>query len=103
MVATDDDRRGDLAVPHHLVEREAKPMALAETDPANARRQALKRDPFACHVEPAMQVLIVWNQLLHLLIGAVDVLWVAAQCGPTEGPDSAAEERPDVGGHEARE
>jgi hypothetical protein len=44
-------------------------MPLPETDPADARRQALEADALARHVEPAMQVRIVGNQLLHL--GAV--------------------------------
>ena len=31
-------------------------MPLAESEPADARRQALKRDALARHVEPAMYV-----------------------------------------------
>ena len=44
MIAPDHDRRLQLALRHHLVEREAEAMAVAEPDPADARRQALELD-----------------------------------------------------------
>src|SRR5687768_7077546 len=78
MVAADDDRGGDFAVPDHLVEGEAEAMALAEADPADPRRQALEGDPFARHFEPAVEVRVVGNQLFHPLVGAVDVFGIAA-------------------------
>ena len=83
MVAADDDRRRDFAVPDHLVEGEAEAVALAEADPADARRKPLEGDPLARHVEPAVEVRIVGDQLLHPLVGAVDVLGIAASA-PTQ-------------------
>jgi len=56
VVATDHDWRRELAVAHHLVEGEPEAVALTETDPTDTRRQSLKRDAFARHVEPAVQV-----------------------------------------------
>ena len=50
-----------------------------------------------------VQVRVVGQQLLHLRVGAVDVLGIARQRGPAERPDAAAEQRPDIGRHEARE
>ena len=91
MVAADDDRRRYFAAPHHLVEGEAETVALAETDPADARRQSLEGDALARHVEPAMEVRVVWDQLLHALVGAVNVLGIAAQRSPAERADPAAE------------
>ena len=44
MVAADHDRRLEFAIRHHLVEGKPDAMAIAETDPANARRQALELD-----------------------------------------------------------
>ena len=88
---------------HHLVEGEAEAVALAEADPADARRQALEGDALARHVEPAVEVRIVGDQLLHPLVGLVDVLGIARQRGPAERADAAAEERADVGGDEAGE
>ena len=88
---------------HHLVERQAEPVPLAEADPADPRRQALEGDPLARHVEPAVEVRVVGDQLLHLRVGAVDVLGIARQRAPAERADAAAEERPDIGRHEAGE
>ena len=55
MIAADDDRGFELAVAHHLVEGETEAVALAEADPADARRQALEVDALARHVEPVVQ------------------------------------------------
>ena len=41
-------------------------MPLAQPQPADARRQALERDALARHVEPAVQVRVVREELLHL-------------------------------------
>ena len=103
MVAADDDRRLELAARHHLVEGQAEPMPVAKADPADARRQALELDPLARHVEPVVQMRVVRQQLLHLRVGAVDVLRIAGERGPAERADAAAEQRADVGRHEAGE
>ena len=101
MVASDHDRRLQFAALHHLVEREAEAVALAEADPADACGKALEGYPLARHVEPFVQMLVVGDQLLHLGVGLVDVLRVARQGAPAERTDAAAEERPDIGRHEA--
>ena len=88
---------------HHLVEREAREMALAQAQPADARGQPLERDALAGHVEPAVQVRVVREQRLHLAVGRADVLRIARQRDPAERPLAFAEQRADVGGHEARE
>ena len=102
MVAADDDG-ADFATRHHVVEGEAEPVALAEPDPADPCRQALEADAGARHVEPAVQVRVVGDQFPHPGIRAVDVLRIAAQRRPAEGADAAAEQRADIGGHEAWE
>ena len=78
-------------------------MPLAQAQPADARRQALERDALARHVEPAVQMRVVGEELLHLAVGRVDVLRVARQRDPAERPLALAEQRPDVRRHEARE
>src|SRR5688500_428269 len=103
MIAADDDRGGDFAAPNHLVEPEAEAVALAEADPADARRQALESDALARHVEPAMEVRVAGDQLLHLRVGLANIFWIARQRGPAERADAAAEQRPDIGGDEAGE
>ncbi len=87
---------------HHLVEGEPRLVPIAEADPADARRQPLEGDALARHVEPLVQVGVLREQLLHLRVGGVDVLRVAAQRAPAEWADAPAEQRPDIGRHEAR-
>ena len=101
MVAADHDGRGDFAARHHLVERQAEARALAQADPADARRQALEPDALGGHVEPVVQGRVVGDQLLDLGVGLVDVLRLSGQRDPAERPDAAAEQGPDVGRHEA--
>jgi hypothetical protein len=74
---------------------------VAQPDPADARGQALERDALARHVEPLVQVGVVRKQLLHLLVGLVDVFRVARQRTPAERADALAEQRADIGRHEA--
>ena len=59
VVAADHDGRLEFATRDHLVERKSDAMAITEPDPANARRQALKLDARARHVEPVVQMLVV--------------------------------------------
>ncbi len=92
----------ELAARDHFVEGEAQAMPLAQADPADARRQALKMNLRARHVEPVMQMRIIRNQFFDLRIGLVDVLGIARQRGPAERSDAAAEQRADVLRHEAR-
>ena len=66
------------------IEGQPQPMALAEAHPADARRQALKLDARARHVEPLVQVRIVGDQLLDLGVGPVDVL-ADRPTGPPSG------------------
>ncbi|CAN0622259.1 protein of unknown function [Burkholderia multivorans] len=103
VIAADHDRRLQLAVLHHLVERLAQAIAILHADPADARRQPLERDALARHVEPVVQVRIVRDQFLDLLVGLVDILRIAGQRDPAERPLPFAEQRTDVRRHEARE
>src|SRR5438094_5330614 len=102
MVAADDDRRLQFARAHHLVEREAGTMALAEAEPADARRQPLESDPLACEVEPPVQAFILREEFPDLRIGARDILRLAGERYPAKGAFADAEERTHVRGHEAR-
>ena len=84
VIAADDDGRLELAARHHVVEREAEPMAIAQAHPADARRQSLELDACLRHVEPVMQVLVVGQQLFHLRIGLGDVFGIARQRHPAK-------------------
>jgi hypothetical protein len=101
VVAADHDRRFQFALAHHLVEGQARAVAVAQAYPADARRQALEGDALAGHVEPAVQRSVLGEQLLHLRVGLADVFRVARQRHPAERADAAAEQGPDVGRHEA--
>ena len=78
-------------------------MPVAEAQPADARRQSLERDALAGHVEPAVQVRVVGEELAHLPVGPADVLRVARERDPAERPLPFAEQRADVRGHESGE
>src|SRR5436190_6257051 len=101
MIAADHDGGIDLAFLHHFIERQSQAMALAEADPADARRQSLEGDALLGHIEPIVQMWIVGNELLHALVGLVDVFRVAGEGGPAERTYAAAEQRADIGRHEA--
>ena len=90
MVAADHDGRLDLALLHEPVEQQAGLGTLAVTEPADARRQPLELDPLPGRVDPAVQVLVLREQLLDGLIGDADVFQVAGQGNPAEGAETLA-------------
>jgi hypothetical protein len=102
VVAPDHDRRADLARAHELVEAQPGPVALAVAEPADARRQALVGDARARQLEPALQVLVLGEELSDRGIGGRDVVGIAGERGPAERAGAGAEERPHVGLDEAR-
>lgn len=55
------------------------------------------------HLDPAVQRLVLREQLQHRLVGLVDVGRLAGERGPAEGALALAEEGADVGGDEAGE
>src|SRR5579864_3073688 len=100
MVAPDDDRRLELPARHHLVEGEAETVPVAEAHPADARRQTLKLDALAGHIQPVMQMAVLGQELAHPGIRPEDVLRIARECYPAERAHPAAEEWPDISRHE---
>ena len=102
MVAADHDRCRDPARGDHVVEAHADPGPLAEAQPADPGREALKGDPVGRQADPPVQRLVVGELLEDGPVGGADVGRVAGQRRPAEGTFALAEERADVGGHEAR-
>jgi hypothetical protein len=102
VVAPDDDRGAQLAAAHHLVEAQAEAVALAVAQPADPRGQPLEGDPLARLADPASEPLVVRELVEDRAVSGGDVGRVAGQRDPAEGPLALAEERADVGGHEAR-
>ena len=101
MVAADDDGGLYRAAGHQFVEAQSGQVALAIPQPADARRETLEVDALLSHANPAPQVGVVGEQLQDRLIRHADILRVAAEGHPAERPLALAEQRPDVGGHEA--
>ena len=102
MIAADDDRRFQFAARHHLVEREADAIAVAQSDPADARRQALEADALARHVEPVDADACRPAAALSPSRRSCRCLPDRPRARPAERPDAAAEQRADIGGHKAR-
>ena len=103
MVAADDDGSGDLAFLHQVIKQQAGLVALVVAQPANTCGQALELDVFLGGIQPIVEVLVVREELLERLVGDLDVLRITRQRGPAERAQALAEERTDVGGHEAGE
>ena len=87
----------------HLVEPQPGDVALAVAEPADPGRQPLERDLVLGGADPALQVVVLREQLEDGAVGGGDVLRVAGERGPAERALALAEQRPDVGGHEAGE
>src|SRR2546425_996578 len=73
------------------------------TQPADARGKALKRHPLPREPDPAMQVLVLGEELEHQLVGAMQVARVPRKRDPPERAFALAEQGPDVLGNEARD
>src|SRR6202521_381999 len=101
MIAADHDRGDQLTFGHHFVERQPYTGSIAETNPADARRKALKLDAALRHVEPVVQMGVAGQEFLYLGIGFEDVLCIARQRHPAERTDAATEQGPDISGYEA--
>ena len=52
-------------------------MALAKTEPADARGQSLERDALAGKIQPAGKRAVTGKELAHLAIGLRDVVRIA--------------------------
>ena len=96
VIAADHDRRLELALRDHLVEREARLVALAQAEPADARGQPLELDAAARHLEPLREMLVLREERLHLRIRLEDVLGIAGERDPAERSLAFAEERADI-------
>ena len=76
-----------------------RPLAVAQ--PADARRQPLELDLLLRQAHPARQMLVLGEEFQDRCVGGVDVLGIAGERHPAERSLALAEERADVGRHEA--
>jgi hypothetical protein len=77
MVATDYDWGTHLSRTNHLIEGDPHPRSILYSEPADAGRQPLETDSLSGHVEPSMEVIVVRQELSHLGISTINILWVA--------------------------
>src|SRR5262245_52228667 len=103
MVASDDDRRANFALPHKIVEKHSGLFALAVTEPADSGRKALERNPSLSHLKPAREPLVLGEKLEQRPVRHLNVLGVARQRHPAERTAAFAELRSNVSGNEAGE
>ena len=77
------------------------PGPLAVAEPADACRQSLDRHLLRGKAQPALEALVVGEELGEGRVDACDVRWVARQRRHPERPAALAEERADERGDEA--
>ena len=102
VIAPDDDGRLNHTFSHQVVERQAGIHAFAITQPADPRRQPLERHLFSSQFQPAVQMLILREQLHDRFVRGVDIFRIAGERHPAEGAFSLTKQRPDIGRYEAR-
>ena len=84
------------------LKRSPATVALAGAEPADPRGKALELHALLREAEPAVQAVVIREQLEHRRVGARDVLGVTAQRDPAERSPALAELIADVRGHEPR-
>ena len=102
MIAANHNGRFQFASSDQIVQRQPKFVALAVSQPANARRQSLKSHALLRQLYPAAQMLIVRKHLQHQLIGARNVGSFAGQRRPAKRSLAFAKQRPNIRGHKSR-
>src|SRR5581483_2882111 len=95
MIASNHDGRLDFPFFYELVHGESELRALAITEPADARGEALEFNALARQVDPALQNLIIWEELEHQVIRDRNVRRLTRQRHPTERPAPFAKQRAD--------
>src|SRR5580765_1209412 len=73
VIATDYDRRFDLALSYQLIHRKTELRALAISQPADASGQSLKLDALACEVDPAAQDAVFREEFEDEIVSDVNV------------------------------
>ena len=96
MVAADNDRCRDLALLDQVVEHRSGLVSFAIAEPADAGRQALKRNPLLGQFDPAVQVLVLREELENRLIGAIDIFRVTRKRYPPKRTFALAEQRANI-------
>src|SRR6185312_3908605 len=103
MVAADDDRGLYCPGPNQLIEGQPRLFPFSLTQPANAGRQSLERDPLPCKPQPALQRTVSREQRTDRLIRHCDVGRISAECRPPEGTFPFTKQGSDISRNETWE
>src|SRR5437763_15905458 len=96
MIPPDDDWRRQFAATHEIVQCDAEARALALAQPADARGQSLKCHALLRQRDPASEMVVVWKQFQHELVGTPQISGVSRRGHPAARPIPLAEPRSDV-------
>ena len=91
MIASDDDRRFDLAVADEIVESEPCSRAIAVSQPADARRQTLECYAFPRKANPATERGVLGKELEQFFVATSDVAVIPRERGKSKRAGTAAE------------
>ena len=91
-----------LAARDEVVKSDSRLVALLVPEPADARGQALEGHAVLRLGDPPAQQIVLGKEIKHRLVGAVDVIRIARERGPTKRAFPLTEQRSNVGGDEAR-
>src|SRR5215467_10165216 len=101
MIAAHHHRRFDLSSRDQIVECKSKSVALSIAQPTDTGGKPLKFHSFLRQVDPAAEMLVIWEHLQHQFVGASDIGRFTGECSPAKWPFPFAEQRPDIGGNKA--
>jgi hypothetical protein len=102
VIAADHDRSFQLAGCDHLIQHQSRLRTFAVTEPADARRQALKLDLLLGHRQPSREMIVVGEKIHDRFVGFVDVFLVTRQSDPAERALAFAKERADISRNKTR-
>ena len=94
MIPPNDDGRPHLAGGDKPVEGKTGPVPLAITEPQDPGREALKRDPLLCQIQPAMQGPVFGKQPSHRVVRDLNIGRVSRERCPSERPHAFAKQIP---------
>src|SRR5687767_2559676 len=96
MIASDGDRRFQVAAFHEFINRFTHLGALAVTKPTDARRKTLELNAVAGQTQPTIQSRIVWEKLQREVVGLLNITRITGQRDPAKWTFAFTEERANV-------
>src|SRR5690348_570762 len=98
MIASDRDRRFEIATLDEVVDSFAHLRAFAVAEPADARGQSLEVNAIPSETQPAIQRLVIGKHLEREIVRLTNVLSITRQRNPAKRSFAFAEQRSDVFG-----